>query len=88
MTSGDWVSIIVGAVSVFIGVFAFLMSLYFKSEADRLNRKTDKLLAEINARTKVFIESAWPELISWNQLGRDVLKGIILTEPNVNVPMP
>lgn len=64
------ISILLGAVSVVLGIFAIWLTLALKSESDSLNKETRELLTEIRIDAKTISSGVISEMEKWGDFGR------------------
>ncbi|HIF9156594.1 TPA: hypothetical protein ACX6PJ_001216 [Photobacterium damselae] len=67
------ISVILGSVSIILGVFAIWLTLHLKSESDILNKKTEEYLSEIKTNSKIITDYALKELNLWGEVSRQTL---------------
>ena len=76
------ISVILGSVSIVLGVYAIWLTLHFKNESDQLNKKTDEYLQDIKINSKLITDYAFKELNKWGDVGRENLQNKANGEPS------
>lgn len=64
------VSVLLGIVSIVLGVFAIWLTLHLKKESDSVNEKTRNLLMDIRTDSKSISNGIMTEMRAWGDAGR------------------
>ena len=67
------VSLIIGVVSISLGIFAIWLTLHLKKESEVINKETKELLIEIKTDAKSITRGVFSEMEKWGDVGRIVL---------------
>ena len=70
LTIPEFISMVVGIISLVLAIISVWITLHFKKQSDDVNRDTKNLLVEMKAESKSITNGVFKELKHWGDTGR------------------